>query len=38
VPKISTYLGRSNAELEVSDLEIVQAAPVMVEAQPSLLS
>jgi len=24
VPKISTYLGRSNAELELSDLEIVQ--------------
>jgi len=38
VPKISTYLGRSNAELEVADLEIVQAAPIMVESQPSLLS
>lgn len=38
MPKISTYQGRHNAELEVADLDIVSAAPIVVETQTTLLS
>lgn len=40
VPKVSTYLGRSSAELELHDLAVVQDAPAVIEvaAQPSLPS
>jgi hypothetical protein len=31
-------MGRSSAEMELADLEIVQAAPVVIESQTTLLS